>query len=182
MQSIPVTIRIQRCTYHNKDKDLFSQTQKNMFCEQCVTDNKLNASELVDSKEYCLKEFEKWKKLRNFAYYLKSEHEQKEKEYGIPWRSSFKVEIRNALIDMRNKLFGKTQIGENEDVFDAIVTITANSKQDAESFYQNTQADMILTLNESYVIIERQVLYLKKLLKEPELKNFAEIKSHSLGQ
>ena len=82
-----------------------------------------------------MKEFEKWKKLRNFAYYLKSEHEQKEKEYGIPWRSSFKVEIRNALIDMRNKLFGKTQIGENEDVFDAIVTITANSKQDAESFY-----------------------------------------------
>jgi hypothetical protein len=48
--------------------------------------------------------------------------------------------------------------------------------QDAESFYLNTQADMLNTLVDTYNTIDKQVTYLKKLLKEPELSKFSEIK------
>ena len=36
---------------------------------------------------------DKWKKIANWTRYLSPEHQQKEREYGIPWRSAFKEEI-----------------------------------------------------------------------------------------
>ena len=45
------------------------------------------------------------------ATYMPSEHIQKEKEYGIPWRSAFKVEMAKIIHETNKKLMGE----ENEE-------------------------------------------------------------------
>ena len=45
------------------------------------------------------------------ATYMPSEHIQKEQEYGIPWRSAFKVEMAKIIHEMNKKLMGE----ENEE-------------------------------------------------------------------
>ncbi len=60
--------------------------------------------------------------------------------------------------------------------FEAIKDIATNGKQDIESFYVNSSADMIFVLQERYEFLQKHVKYLKKLLKEPEVSRFDTIK------
>ncbi len=78
-----------------------------MYCEKCVVDYKMNASALFSTVQYCNDTYDAWKRLENQTKYLSAEHDQKEKEYGIPWRSAFKKEINSSLQILRLKIFGK---------------------------------------------------------------------------
>lgn len=123
----------------------------------------------------------KWSKLANQSLYLLAEHDQKEKEYGIPWRSAFKVAINTSVTDLRLKLFGKQDQDAKLSPFEAIKEITSNGKQDIESFHIASQADMIFMLNDRFEFLYKHIHYLKKLLKEPEIVKFEEIKRVQLG-
>ena len=49
---------------------------------------------MVDKRPSDVKEIiQTWAKVYDKARYLKSEHDLKEKEYGIPWRSAYKAVI-----------------------------------------------------------------------------------------
>ncbi|CDW79693.1 UNKNOWN [Stylonychia lemnae] len=170
-------IRFQKCQWHQDQNQVYYNSDTRVsYCDTCIASDKVNVNELIVSTKYCQEAYDNWKKLLNQSQYLSSEHEQKEKEYGIPWRSAFKVEIRSALSHLKHRLFGRPDIDENEDVFNSLVNLVYNSKQDAESFFLNTQSDMLQTLQESYDLMHNQIIYLKKILKEPEVKKFAEIK------
>ncbi len=41
-----------------------------------------------------------WAKIFDKSKYLKSEHDLKEKEYGIPWRSAYKTVILSIVLDL----------------------------------------------------------------------------------
>eukprot|EP00347_Sterkiella_histriomuscorum_P000466 403375749 len=175
--NITVEIRYQKCPSHSDYNLLYLDTNYgSTYCDQCISANKTNVLDFKNLNEHCKEQYEQWKKLNNQARYLSSEHDQKEKEYGIAWRSAFKIEINKALLQLRMKLFGIDKIEDGEDVFSALNLIVSNSKQDAESFYLNTQLNMLNTIQESYKLMERQVTYLKKLLKEPDTAKFEHIK------
>ena len=44
-----------------------------------------------------------WAKVYDKAHYLQSEHDLKEKEYGIPWRSAYKAAMVAAVGDLEQK-------------------------------------------------------------------------------
>ena len=45
----------------------------------------------------------KWNKLYDKARYLKSEHDLKEKEYGIPWRSAYKTALVTSVHELEQQ-------------------------------------------------------------------------------
>ena len=57
--------------------------------------------------EYCQEVLDRWKVMANWCKYLRSEHEQKEREYGIPWRSQFKIESIKEVKEVKSKIFGE---------------------------------------------------------------------------
>lgn len=67
---------------------------------------------------------------------MSPEHIQKEKEYGIPWRSAFKVETNQVSKDLRDKIFGKKENDSEEvveDPFHLLGGIVHRMFKDAES-------------------------------------------------
>ena len=64
-----------------------------MVCPQCVSAKKTSPEHLKDVGQYCDEQIKRWNKLVNDAKYLTPEHHQKEREYGIVWRSHFKKEM-----------------------------------------------------------------------------------------
>ena len=44
-----------------------------------------------------------WAKIYDKAHYLQSEHDLKEKEYGIPWRTAYKGVIIAAIQELEKK-------------------------------------------------------------------------------
>jgi hypothetical protein len=55
-----------------------------------MIENKIDLEECVDAKDHCKIIMDRYFTLLDNVTYMKFEHIQKEKEYGIPWRSAFK--------------------------------------------------------------------------------------------
>ena len=127
---------------------------------------------MVQAEHFCDEILNRWKRLANWAKYLSPEHEQKEREYGIPWRSAFKVEAKKELKEIKIKLLGLNEEKEDEDPFAILIQISNNGKQDAESFHQTNQAEMLEMVEDRLAMMEHCVRYLKKMLKEPDLDKF----------
>jgi hypothetical protein len=49
--------------------------------------------------------------------YMKHEHIQKEKEYGITWRSAFKVELQRTAADLHKRVIAEGEEEMDEDPF-----------------------------------------------------------------
>ncbi len=62
----------------------------------------------------------KWRKLTDRARYLESEHNFKEKEYGIPWRTAFKEIIIQSIMDLEKKSLVSTRVSSAEHAFHVI--------------------------------------------------------------
>ena len=60
----------------------------------------------VNLKFYCKERLLAWQKLGNLAKYLACEYEQKEREYGIAWRTEFKAAAKTILTELKAKAFG----------------------------------------------------------------------------
>ena len=122
------------------------------------------------------------KDLRNWVRYLEVEATQKEKEYGIPWRSAFKHELKESVEQLMQR-----QIAEKvhnqlvmENKFEVLKAIVENHLAEVETNQADNNADRVLILQENYRFLERHVKYLKALLKEEDLKRFPEIKQRVL--
>lgn len=55
-----------------------------------MAEQKIPLSECISSREYCDKIMFRYITLLDNATFMPSEHIQKEKEYGITWRTAFK--------------------------------------------------------------------------------------------
>ena len=62
----------------------------------------------------------RWKQTRKKAEYLKSEHNQKEKEYGISWRSAYKAIILQIVFDLEKNKLVNERAQTSEQAFDII--------------------------------------------------------------
>ena len=66
--------------------------------------------------------------------YMKHEHIQKEKEYGITWRSAFKVELQRVASDLHKRVIAEDEEEIDEDPFVVLHKIVRQDTIDASTF------------------------------------------------
>ena len=130
---------------------------------------------MVDKKPTEVKEIiHNWAKVYDKARYLKSEHDLKEKEYGIPWRSAYKAVIIQIILDLEKGKLVNERAQTSEQAFEIISRASSYVMSEIEK--KDKAQDAIAKLQTQYSMLEKNVIYLKKLLKEPETSKFEEIK------
>ena len=107
------------------------------------------------------------------------EHVQKEKEYGIPWRSAFKAELAICLEQAKTRF-----LDENESVVDSpfefFHKVVKKDALDAATFYAKSQADFMCMLLDNLEALEQWIYVIKALLKEPDYHIFEDLKTQTL--
>ena len=114
------------------------------------------------------------------ATYMPCEHIQKEKEYGIPWRTAFKKELYFFADQSYKRMVGDDGFPETEDPFVFFHKIIKKDALDAATFDALSQADFISMMIENLELIEKCLYQLKAMLKEPDFLIFDEVKSTCL--
>lgn len=84
---------VELCTEYGKPRDWFHPETKLLGCYEQIVNNGLKIEDCVDAREYCKIIMDRFFTLLDTVTYMKHEHIQKEKEYGIPWRTAFKTEL-----------------------------------------------------------------------------------------
>ncbi len=108
------------------------------------------------------------------------EHIQKEKEYGIPWRTAFKKELQ-AFTDSTCKRFvGEEGFPETEDPFVFYHKVIKKDTLDAATFDAMSQADFLSMMTENLELLEKTLYQIKALLKQPDFLMFEETKAKCL--
>ena len=98
----------------------------------------------MDARAYCSAVMLRYIKLLDDCTYMPNEHIQKEKEYGIPWRSAYKVEIRNLVDELAKKFLGsQAEAATKEDPFLILHQIVKKDVIDAATFDTKTQAEYL---------------------------------------
>jgi hypothetical protein len=67
-------------------------------------------------------------------------------------------------------------VNEDEDLLEAFTHIVNSKKRDADAFFLNTQADMLAMVHRHSHIIRKKLIFLRTILKEPEVTKFEDIK------
>ena len=83
----------QPCVEHNSKKEFFHFETRMTLCSQCLVDKQMDKDRCVECRFFCQALMQRFVSLLDNATYMPLEHVQKEKEYGIPWRSAFKAEL-----------------------------------------------------------------------------------------
>ena len=71
----------------------FHVASRQLYSEESIAAKKMKKSDLVSARDYCNAMMKRYINLLDNATYMPSEHVQKEKEYGIQWRTAFKREM-----------------------------------------------------------------------------------------
>ena len=123
-----------------------------------------------------------WAKVYDKAHYLQSEHDLKEKEYGIPWRSAYKVAIIAAISELEQKKLVTEKATNTEQSFEILNRVANFVKQEVDRLAgMKGQVDQLAKLIGQYEAFQRNVIYLKKLLKQPDPALFNDVKKSVFG-
>ena len=76
-------------------KEHFYFPTRMTFCTQCLAEKNISRADCADTRKFCSAMMHRFTTLLDNATFMPVEHVQKEKEYGIPWRSAFKKELYN---------------------------------------------------------------------------------------
>ena len=85
--------QFQMCQDHQSGKEHFYYPTRMTFCSQCLADKQIDKKDCIGSRQFCQAMMHRFTTLLDNATFMPVEHIQKEKEYGIPWRSAFKKEL-----------------------------------------------------------------------------------------
>ena len=89
------------------------------------------------------------------ATYMPCEHIQKEKEYGILWRSAFKKELEFMIDALAKRTVTSDGFEEDyEDPFVLLHKIVKKDAIDAATFDAMSQADLLSMLNDNLELLE----------------------------
>ena len=111
------------------------------------------------------------------ATYMHVEHIQKEKEYGIPWRSAFKKELFEFADETFKRCIGDQGFNPNDEPFLFFHKIIKKDALDAATFDQNSQADFLCMMMENLEAMEQSLYQIKAMLKEPDYQIFDDVKA-----
>ena len=110
------------------------------------------------------------------------EHMQKEKEYGIPWRSAFKKELLAFADTTHKRLVDNNGFNETEDPFLFFHKIVKKDALDAATFDAMSQADFLSMMTENLELLEKCLYQIKAMLKEPDFALFEDVKKQTLDR
>ena len=110
------------------------------------------------------------------------EHKQKEKEYGIPWRSAFKKELYEFADAAHKRLVDENGFPETEDPFVFFHKVVKKDTLDASTFDAASQADFLAMMVENLELLEKYLYQIKAMLKEPNFAIFDEVKKTTLDK
>ena len=92
---------------------------------------------------------------------------QKEREYGIRWRSAFKKELKELVDTMAARTLSSDGFNEKfESEFHLLHKVIKTDAIDAATFDEMSQADLISMLVDSLEVLEKTVFTIQALLKE----------------
>ena len=112
--------------------------------------------------------------------YMPIEHIQKEKEYGIPWRSAFKAELLEFTKLAKDRILGEGDLLADEEPFTFFHKVVKKDALDAATFDAQSQADFMSMLLDSLESLEQWIYQLKAMLKEPDYHIFEDLKRQTL--
>jgi hypothetical protein len=99
--------------------------------------------EVKDAATYCKTIMDRYFTLLDNITYMKHEHIQKEKEYGITWRSNFKIELQRVATDLHKRVIADEEEEMDEDPFAVLHKIVRQDTIDASTFDSRCQADLL---------------------------------------
>ena len=114
---------------------------------------------------------DRWCHVIDNARSLNVEYRHKEKEYGIKWRTAFKVELEKSYNEMTAK-YGNPLENKKSwdgDQIEVIKAIVEKDFADIQTFAGGNQVDLIMMLQENLEAYEKSTTYLRSLLKEFDL-------------
>ena len=76
--------------------------EKKLGCSQEMEQAKISLDDCVNARKFCDQIMQRYIVVLDNATFMPCEHIQKEKEYGIIWRSAYKEEL-NKMIDAVSK-------------------------------------------------------------------------------
>jgi hypothetical protein len=169
---------VEPCSDHGKLRDFFHPETKLLGCHECIVCNNLNIDDCRDARETCKVIMDRFFTLLDNVTYMKHEHIQKEKEYGIPWRSAFKVELYEISASLHARTMSESEAEEmDEDPFVVMHKIVRQDSVDAATFDSRCQADLLFMLVNQLEFLEIGVYTIKKMLKESDHSLFNDIKT-----
>ena len=101
------------------------------------------------------------------------EHRHKEKEYGIKWRTAFKIELDKKYVELVHKYGNPLENDKkwNGDQLEVIQAIVEKDFKDVLQFVKGKQYDLIEMLQPNLETYEATCTLLRELLKNPNLHN-----------
>lgn len=171
------------CPEHNSPKELFHFDTRMTLCSQCLVDKRIDRGNCVEARKFCQAVMQRFVTLLDNATYMPIEHVQKEKEYGIPWRSAFKAELQAFTEVAKSRFLGEEQKFELADeAFVFFHKIIKKDALDAATFDAMSQADFMCMMLENLEACEQWLYQIKALLKEPDYFIFEDLKKSTMEE
>lgn len=136
-------------------------------------------SECISARTFCEGVMNRYITLLDNATFMPSEHIQKEKEYGITWRTAFKKEL-NDLVGVVTRKLISSDADPSAEPFETLHKIVKKDCIDGATFDSRTQADLICMLMTNLDMLENCIFQVKALLKEANHDNFDTVKNQVL--
>ena len=174
-ESVSTQKTVDLCEQHGKPKEYFHFDSKCIGCEKCFKEKDIHKTDCTSARDWCTKMMERYIDVLDNATYMPCEHIQKEKEYGITWRSAFKAQLHELINDLHLRFI------PGDDGYDPLTTdpfvllhqIVKKDVIDAATFDTRTQADFLVLMLDQLEMLEKTVYMIKSLLKQPEISEFA---------
>ena len=99
-----------------------------------MNDGNVPQEEVKDAATHCKSIMDRYFTLLDNITYMKHEHIQKEKEYGITWRSNFKIELQRVATDLHKRVIADEEEEMDEDPFAILHKIVRQDTIDASTF------------------------------------------------
>ena len=173
--------KFQMCQTHLHPKEYFFYPTRMTLCGECLIEKSINQNDCTDARKFCQAMMHRFTTLLDNATHMPNEHIQKEKEYGIPWRSAFKKQIFAHADQIYKKLVDPNgQFPEDEDPFTFYQQMIQKEALEANSFASLSQADFIVMMVRNLETFENSLYQVKAMLREENFKLFDQVQQETL--
>ena len=157
--------------------EFFSLELNKTMCRGYAEENKIEIDTLLNSQDYCQSVMKRYIHLLDKATYMPVEHIQKEREYGVTWRTAFKKEMKELIDNMVKRCVSSDGFSKDQkNDFYLLHKVIKADAIDAATFDEHSQADLIHILVENLEVLEMTTFTIQALLKERDPNKFDDVK------
>ena len=114
--------------------EFFSLELNKTMCRGYAEENKIDIDTLLSSQDYCQSVMKRYIHLLDKATFMPVEHIQKEREYGVVWRTAFKKEMKELIDTMVKRCVSSDGFSKEEDGFYLLHKVIKADAIDAATF------------------------------------------------